>query len=138
MVKKVFITGGLGQIGSHTAEMLLDRGDQVLVVDNLATGRSEHLLPHPNLRVVIDSIANRAAMQALMDDFRPDAVVHTAASYKDPHDWHNDTLTNCVGGAAIASLATAFASPADAVAGFRLVGAEGSAAIACAAELSLE
>lgn len=105
---KVFITGGLGQIGSHIAEMLLERGDQVLVVDNLATGRSEHLAPHPNLRVVIESIANREAMQALMGDFRPDAVVHTAASYKDPHDWHNDTLTNCVGGAAIASLAKEF------------------------------
>ena len=36
---KVLITGGLGQIGSHTAEMLLDRGDQVLAIDNLATGR---------------------------------------------------------------------------------------------------
>ena len=105
---KVFITGGLGQIGSHLAEMLLDRGDQVLVVDNLATGRSEHLVPHPNLRVVIDSIANREAMQALMGDFRPDAVVHTAASYKDPHDWYNDTLTNWVGGSAIASLAKEF------------------------------
>ena len=105
---KVFITGGLGQIGSHIAEMLLERGDQVLVVDNLATGRAEHLSPHPNLRVVIDSIANRDAMQALMGDFRPDAVVHTAASYKDPHDWHNDSLTNCVGGAAIASLAKEF------------------------------
>lgn len=105
---KVFITGGLGQIGSHIAEMLLERGDQVLVVDNLATGRAEHLAPHPNLRVVIESIANREAMQVLMGDFRPDTVVHTAASYKDPHDWHNDTLTNCVGGAAIASLAKEF------------------------------
>jgi len=93
---KVFITGGLGQIGSHIAEMLLERGDQVLVVDNLVTGRSEHLAPHPNLRVVIESIANREAMQDLMGDFCADTVVHTAASYKDPHDWHNDTLTNCV------------------------------------------
>ena len=32
---KIFITGGLGQIGSHVAEMLLDRGDEVLVIDNL-------------------------------------------------------------------------------------------------------
>ena len=40
---KILITGGLGQIGSHVAEMFLDRGDQVLVIDNLATGRREHL-----------------------------------------------------------------------------------------------
>ena len=57
---KVFITGGLGQIGSHIAEMLLDRGDQVLVVDNLATAIRTSS-SHPNLRVVIDSIANREA-----------------------------------------------------------------------------
>ena len=37
------ITGGLGQIGSHIAELLLARGDEVYVIDNLATGRIEHL-----------------------------------------------------------------------------------------------
>jgi UDP-glucose 4-epimerase len=105
---KVFVTGGLGQIGSHVAEMLLDRGDQVLVVDNLATGRVEHLQAHPNLQVVIESIANQQTMESLIGDFRPDAIVHTAASYKDPNDWFNDTLTNCVGGANIASLAKQF------------------------------
>ena len=102
---KVFITGGLGQIGSHVAEMLLERGDQVLVVDNLATGRSEHLDLHPNLRVVINTISDRDLMHQLIGDFRPDAIVHTAASYKDPNDWYNDSLTNCVGGSTIASLA---------------------------------
>ena len=32
-----------------------------------------------------------------------DIVIHTAASYKDPNDWYNDTLTNCVGGGNIIS-----------------------------------
>ena len=41
---KALITGGLGQIGSHVAEMMLKRGDEVLVIDNLATGRREHLV----------------------------------------------------------------------------------------------
>ena len=95
---KVFITGGLGQIGSHVAEMLLERGDDVLVIDNLATGRREHLTDHPNLKVVIDTISNRELIFKLMDEFRPDAVVHTACSYKDPDDWYNDSLTNVVGG----------------------------------------
>jgi nucleoside-diphosphate-sugar epimerase len=105
---KVFITGGLGQIGSHVAEMLLARGDSVLVVDNLATGRREHLADQPRLQVVIDSIADRARMDALIESFRPDAIVHTAASYKDPDDWHSDTLTNCVGGANIVDAARKF------------------------------
>ncbi len=95
---KVMITGGLGQIGSHIAEMMLDRGDEILVIDNLATGRREHLSNHKYLQVEIGTIADKELVNDLMDKFRPEAVVHTAASYKDPDDWHNDTFTNCVGG----------------------------------------
>lgn len=98
-MKKVLVTGGLGQIGSHVAEMLLERGDEVLVIDNLATGRREHLQYHPKLNVVIGSIADQGLIEKLVNDFEPHAIVHTAASYKDPDDWYNDTLTNCVGGA---------------------------------------
>ena len=98
---KILITGGLGQIGSHIAEMLLERGDEVLVIDNLATGRKEHLQDHKNLQVVIGTIADRQGVDQLFSDFQPDTVVHTAASYKDPNDWYNDSLTNCVGGSNI-------------------------------------
>lgn len=102
---KVFVTGGLGQIGSHVVEMLLERGDQVVTIDNLATGRREHLTDHPNLTVIIDSISNRPLLEKLIGDFRPDALVHAACSYKDPDDWYSDTLTNCVGGALLVDLA---------------------------------
>lgn len=95
---KVFITGGCGQIGSHIAEMLLDRGDEVLAIDNLETGRREHLADHKNLQVVIDTIADKGLIDRLFAEFKPDVVVHTAASYKDPNDWYSDTMTNCVGG----------------------------------------
>lgn len=106
---KVLVTGGLGQIGSHVAEMLLERGDEVVVIDNLATGRREHLGKHANLRVVIDTIADKKVVDQLVGDFRPDAIVHTAASYKDPDDWYNDTLTNCVGGSNMVDAAKRFA-----------------------------
>ena len=102
---KVLISGGLGQIGSHVAEMMLKRGDEVVVVDNLATGRREHLVEHPNLKVIIETISNRDLVFGLMEDFKPDAVVHAACSYKDPSDWYNDTLTNCVGGAILVDAA---------------------------------
>ncbi|CAN0618954.1 UDP-glucose 4-epimerase [Burkholderia multivorans] len=95
---KVFVTGGCGQIGSHIIELLLERGDQVVAIDNLATGRREHLRDHPNLEVIIDTIADKALIDRVIGEFKPDAIVHTAASYKDPEDWYNDTLTNCVGG----------------------------------------
>jgi UDP-glucose 4-epimerase len=78
---------------------MLGRGDGVLVIDNLATGRREHLQAHQRLRVVEGSIADKALVDELVDGFRPDVIVHTAASYKDPDDWYNDTLTNVVGGA---------------------------------------
>ncbi|MEB3221008.1 MAG: NAD-dependent epimerase/dehydratase family protein [Candidatus Sericytochromatia bacterium] len=102
---KALITGGLGQIGSHVAEMMLERGDEVLVIDNLATGRREHLADHPRLRVVVDTIADRALVDRLFEEFAPEAVVHAAASYKDPDDWLSDTTTNCVGGANVVDAA---------------------------------
>ena len=104
---KIFITGGLGLIGSHIAEMLLARGDEVLVIDNLATGRAEHLAKHPSLEVLIDTIANKDLVYSLVKKFKPDIVIHAACSYKDPDDWYSDTLTNCVGGANLVQAALA-------------------------------
>lgn len=104
---KVFVTGGCGQVGSHVVEMLLARGDEVLVIDNLATGRREHLADHPKLEVVIDTISDKTVVDRLFAEFRPDVVVHTAASYKDPADWYNDALTNAVGGSNVVSAAKA-------------------------------
>ena len=97
---KILVSGGCGQIGSRTTEMLLARGDEVLAIDNFATGRRVHLPEsHQGLTFVEGSIADKELVDKLFIDFKPDAVVHTAASYKDPDDWYNDTLTNCVGGA---------------------------------------
>lgn len=98
---RALVTGGLGQIGSHVAELLLEREDEVIVVDNLATGKRHHLGQHPNLRVIEGSVSDSGLVEELFSDFKPEVVLHAAASYKDPHDWMNDTLTNCVGGANI-------------------------------------
>ena len=95
----VLVTGGCGQVGSHVAELLLARGDRVLVLDNLATGRREHLADHPNLQVTIGSIADPVLVEEILASFKPDVLVHTAAAYKDPANWYEDNLTNCVGGA---------------------------------------
>lgn len=102
---RVYITGCCGQIGSHVAEMLLARGDEVYGIDNLATGRRENLTDRKNLTLTIGSIADRDLVAASIKQFRPDIIVHTAASYKDPDDYHNDTLTNCVGAANLISSA---------------------------------
>ena len=105
---KAFITGGCGQVGSHIAELLLARGDEVVSIDNFATGRPEHLSEHPNLKSIEGSIADKGLIDKLIGDFRPDVIVHTAASYKDPSDWYSDTMTNCVGGANLVNAAKEF------------------------------
>ena len=40
---RVLITGGAGFIGSHLCEALLDRGDEINVIDNLSTGRKQNI-----------------------------------------------------------------------------------------------
>jgi UDP-glucose 4-epimerase len=99
---KVFVTGGSGLVGSTIIDLLLARGDNVLAIDNFATGRRDNLRPNPRLRLIEDSIVDAAVVNGLIGDFRPDVVVHTAASYKDPDNWEADALTNCVGSANIA------------------------------------
>ncbi len=99
---RVLITGGAGFIGSHLADRLLARGDEVLVIDNYATGRRDNLTPHPSLTVVEGSIADRLLVDRTFELFQPQVVVHAAASYKNPDDWAEDTYTNAVGSALIA------------------------------------
>ncbi len=99
---KVLVTGGSGLVGSTVVDLLLARGDEVVAVDNFATGRRDNLAPHSALRLVEGSIADKRLLDELIGGFRPDVVIHTAASYKDPDDWHSDALTNCVGSANVA------------------------------------
>jgi len=99
---KVFITGGAGQIGSTVTDLLLDRGDRVLAIDNFATGRRDNLGRHAALTLIEGTIVDSELIDRLFSEFKPDAVVHTAASYKDPDDWRNDVLVNAVGTANVA------------------------------------
>lgn len=98
---KVLITGGAGFIGSHLADRLLARNDEVLVIDNYATGRRDNLKPHDNLTVVEGTIADAGLVNNTFDEFQPDVVGHAAASYKDPDDWEEDARTNVLGTAVV-------------------------------------
>jgi UDP-glucose 4-epimerase len=98
---KALITGGAGFIGSHLADRLLARGDDVLVIDNFATGRRENLSANPKLEVVEGTIADEDLVHDLFSRFRPTLVIHAAASYKDPNDWEEDVRTNALGSAHI-------------------------------------
>jgi len=78
---RVLITGGAGFIGSHLAEALLERGDEVDVLDDLSTGRLEniaHLRTHPGFSYTIGSVTDETAVADLMDQC--DMAFHLAAA----------------------------------------------------------
>lgn len=104
-MKKIFVTGGAGFIGSHLIDRLLARGDQVVTIDNYATGRRDNLKPHPNLKLIEGIISNATLVHSLIKKFKPDVIVHAAASYKDPNDWKEDALTNVLGTANVVQAA---------------------------------
>ncbi|HEY3319000.1 MAG TPA: NAD-dependent epimerase/dehydratase family protein [Planctomycetota bacterium] len=99
---RILVTGGAGFVGSHLVERCLKRGDQVLVIDNYATGRRDNLAEHPQLKVVEGTIADAELVQKCFDQCQPEIVVHAAASYKDPENWIEDARTNVLGTALIA------------------------------------
>jgi UDP-glucose 4-epimerase len=78
---RVLITGGAGFVGSHLADGLLDRGDEVFAIDNLSTGSINniaHLKVHPRFHYTIDSVTNEPVLAELIDQC--DVVVHLAAA----------------------------------------------------------
>ena len=74
---KVLVTGGAGFIGSHVVDRLLAAGHDICVVDNLATGRRENL--HPDARFHRVDIRDRAALDRVFEQERPEVVNHQAA-----------------------------------------------------------
>jgi nucleoside-diphosphate-sugar epimerase len=78
---RFLITGGAGFIGSHLAERLLDRGDEVLLLDDLSTGSIEnirHLKSFDRMHYFLDSIENKQLLAELVDE--SEVVFHLAAA----------------------------------------------------------
>ena len=78
---KNLITGGAGFIGSHLAQALLSRGEEVVIIDDLSTGSMrniEHLKVNPKFKFHIDTIMNERLMKRLIKDC--DIVYHLAAA----------------------------------------------------------
>jgi UDP-glucose 4-epimerase len=95
---RVLVTGGAGFIGSHLTDALLAGGDEVVVVDNLCTGRRARL--KATARLLETDIGDGDGLAAAFDDLRPTTVFHLAAqsdvrrSVADPL---RDSSTNVLG-----------------------------------------
>lgn len=105
---KVLVTGAAGFIGMHFSKLLLERGDEVIGVDNLNDyydpklkhARLEQLNPHHNFRFILGDISDRQTVETLFASEKPQRVVNLAAqsgvrySLKNPHAY---IQTNLVG-----------------------------------------
>lgn len=73
---KILVTGGAGFIGSHLVDALIERGDEVVVVDNLSTGCRENVNPQTKLYEL--NIGDQGLAE-VFDLERPDIICHHAA-----------------------------------------------------------
>ena len=86
-MKKIFVTGGSGYIGSVVVKRLIERGYDVTVFDNLERGHRRNLEPSnlqtfkPSLicPLIVGDLRNADEIEAAMMEVKPDAVIHFAA-----------------------------------------------------------
>ena len=104
--KLIWVTGAAGFIGFHLSKKLLERGDQVLGIDNLndyydvglKNARLEQLRSEPNFHFVRQDLKEREAMSHLFEERRPFKVVHLAAqagvrySIENPYSYVDSNL----------------------------------------------
>lgn len=99
MVKRIFVTGGAGYIGSHVVKSLGEKGCDLLVFDNLSTGNRSAVLYGD---FVQGDLSDKGFLQKTLADFRPDAVVHFAASIivpesvQDPLKYYRNNTANAL------------------------------------------
>jgi len=104
---KILVTGTAGFIGFHTALALLERGDQVIGLDNLndyydvslKQARLDQLTGRNSFRFAKVDLADRIAIETLFDDEKPDRIIHLAAqagvrySIDNPHEYIDSNIT---------------------------------------------
>ncbi|KAA6320860.1 UDP-glucose 4-epimerase [termite gut metagenome] len=79
----ILITGGAGFIGSHLCDLLLEKRNRVVVIDNLILGKIEnisHLLDRGNFTFIEEDLLNRNMLQRIFNDENFDMIYHLAAN----------------------------------------------------------
>ena len=74
----ILVTGGAGYIGSHAVRQLIDRGEEVIIVDNLETGHEDAI--HPQAKFYKVDIRDEEALDKVFAENKIDEVIHFAAN----------------------------------------------------------
>lgn len=99
MKERILVTGGAGYIGSHAVKALGERGYEVLTYDNLSTGNQWAVL-HGDL--VVADLSDSVALEKVIKGFRPEAVMHFAASIvvpesvREPLKYYRNNTINAI------------------------------------------
>ncbi|MBX6425208.1 MAG: UDP-glucose 4-epimerase GalE [Variibacter sp.] len=94
----ILVTGGAGYIGSHMVHELLDAGERVVVLDNLSTGRRQAV--PAGVPLIVGDTGDEALLASLMRTWRPEAIIHFAASIvvpdsvRDPLGYYRNNTAN--------------------------------------------
>ena len=98
--EKILITGGAGYIGSHVAWAAVDRGQDIVVVDNLSTGREANI--PPGAEFIKGDVKDQALMTRVLSDPEITSVMHFAGriivpeSFKDPIGYYQENTLSTV------------------------------------------
>ena len=95
----VLVTGGLGYVGSHAVKQLVDRGEQVISLDNLIFGHKEAAC---GSEIVIGDIGDKELLRKVFTDYKIDSVMHFAGfrdvgeSVADPQKYYINNISNSI------------------------------------------
>jgi UDP-glucose 4-epimerase len=93
----ILVTGGLGYVGSHAVKQLVDRGEQVITLDNLVYGHKEAAC---GSEIVIGDIGDKDLLRKVFSTHKIDSVMHFAAfaavgeSVADPKKYYVNNISN--------------------------------------------
>jgi UDP-glucose 4-epimerase len=93
-MSRYLVTGAAGFIGSHTIDLLLAEGYEVLGMDNFRTGRRENLaaaINNPKFKLVEADVALDGVLEDITLEFRPEAIIHLVAMVSVPESIQNPT-----------------------------------------------
>jgi UDP-glucose 4-epimerase len=95
---KILVTGGAGFIASHVSDAFIEAGHEVVVVDNLSTGRTEFV--NPKAKFIEADITDKEKIQSIIREEKPDVIDHHAAHIQVGYSVENpqfDAENNVIG-----------------------------------------